>query len=237
MTTAQKIADTPTIAGKGESYVVWLMMILTFVTGLVDAVGYLGLDRVFVGNMTGNIVILGMGAAGANELPIIGPLGALISFSLAAAIAGLVLKSQGSAWTTRITSLLGIGGATLVILTVVLVIAGPELSPIVQIVVACATAAVMGVQAYVARKLAVKDMTTVVVTSTLTQLSGDLFSNGWRGLWNRRFAAITVLFAGAVVGALLLTYTHMSWALGISAALTLIVAAQGHRHLRNRECY
>ena len=42
----------------------WLMMALTFVTGVVDAVGYLGLDKVFTGNMTGNIVILAMGLAG-----------------------------------------------------------------------------------------------------------------------------------------------------------------------------
>ena len=41
------------------------MVALTFVTGLLDAVGYLGLDRVFTGNMTGNVVILGMGLAGA----------------------------------------------------------------------------------------------------------------------------------------------------------------------------
>jgi hypothetical protein len=36
------------------------MLALTFTTGIVDAVGYLGLDRVFTANMTGNVVILGM---------------------------------------------------------------------------------------------------------------------------------------------------------------------------------
>lgn len=46
----------------------WLMLALTFGTGFVDAAGYLGLDRVFVGNMTGNIVILGMGAVGVDGL-------------------------------------------------------------------------------------------------------------------------------------------------------------------------
>jgi len=47
-------------------------IILTFVTGIVDAVGFLALDRVFTGNMTGNIVILGMGVAGADDLPVLG---------------------------------------------------------------------------------------------------------------------------------------------------------------------
>jgi hypothetical protein len=51
------------------------MIALTVVTGVVDAVGFRGLDRVFTGNMTGNIVILGMGVAGADELPVLGSRG------------------------------------------------------------------------------------------------------------------------------------------------------------------
>lgn len=62
---------------------------LTFVTGIVDAVGYLGLDRVFTGNMTGNIVILGMGVAGADELPVLGPAIALPGFTHIAVPLGL----------------------------------------------------------------------------------------------------------------------------------------------------
>ena len=38
-----------------------LMLMLTVVTGLVDAVSYLRLGRVFVANMTGNFVFLGFG--------------------------------------------------------------------------------------------------------------------------------------------------------------------------------
>ena len=50
-----------------------LMLVLTFTTGINDAVGYLGLDKVFTGNMTGNVVILGMALTGADGLPIILP--------------------------------------------------------------------------------------------------------------------------------------------------------------------
>ena len=50
-----------------------LMLALTFTTGIVDAVGYLGLDRVFTANMTGNVVILGMAVVGAEDLPVLGP--------------------------------------------------------------------------------------------------------------------------------------------------------------------
>jgi Protein of unknown function (DUF1275) len=41
------------------------LSLLTLVTGLVDAACYLGLGRVFTANMTGNVVLLAFGAAGA----------------------------------------------------------------------------------------------------------------------------------------------------------------------------
>ena len=69
-----------------------LMLALTFSTGIIDAVGYLGLDRVFTGNMTGNVVILGMGLAGADDLALLGPAVALVSFMAGAVIGGRVLK-------------------------------------------------------------------------------------------------------------------------------------------------
>ena len=76
-----------------------LMLVLTFTTGVVDAVGYLGLDRVFTGNMTGNVVILGMAVVGAEDLPVLGPVLALVGVMAGAALltihvgAGLLLAA------------------------------------------------------------------------------------------------------------------------------------------------
>ncbi|ANY25582.1 DUF1275 domain-containing protein [Gordonia terrae] len=234
MTSRVRDAEPAQSSRRGPVYAVSLMVILTFVTGLVDAVGFLGLDRVFVGNMTGNVVILGMGAAGADDLPVAGPFAALVAFTLAAAGAGFVLRRQGTSWTSITTTLLAVGSAVLLILAALFAIPRFADSAHFEILAACATAGVMGVQACVARKLAIRDMTTVVVTSTLTQLSADLFTGGWRGWWNRRSAAILALFAGAVVGAVLLRYAHMSWAMGLAAVLTAAVCIQGHRRLRPR---
>ena len=51
-----------------------LLLALTFSTGIIaDAVGYLGLDRVLTGNMTGNVAVLGRAPAGGGDLPIAGP--------------------------------------------------------------------------------------------------------------------------------------------------------------------
>ena len=41
---------------------------LTVVTGLVDAISFLGLGHIFTANMTGNVVFLGFAAAGSPGL-------------------------------------------------------------------------------------------------------------------------------------------------------------------------
>lgn len=208
---------------------------LTFVTGIVDAVGYLGLDRVFTGNMTGNIVILGMGVAGADELPVLGPAIALAGFTAGALAAGLAVRRRSApGWDSRITVLLAVGAAVLLGLTVAVTLGGDNPGATGQVVIATAIAAVMGVQAMVARALAVKDMTTVVVTSTLTSLAGETWAGGGRGaVFNRRIAAIVVIFLGAVAGALLLRL-HIAVPLALATALTCLVVVAGHVRLHER---
>ena len=213
-------------------------MSLTFVTGVVDAVGFLALDRVFTGNMTGNIVILGMGVAGADELPVLGPAVALVAFTAAAWVAGLVLRKPRSldppGWHHRVTVLLSLGALALTVLTVVAAFTGSEAGPLLKVVLAATTAAVMGQQAVAARAVAVADMTTVVVTSTLASLAGETWSRGGRGaVFNRRLGAIVAIFAGALVGALLLRI-HVAVPFGLAAALTAGTAWLGHLRLSPR---
>jgi len=76
-----------------------LMLTLTFTTGINDAVGYLGLDKVFTGNMTGNVVVLGMGLVRGTDLPVLGPALALLGFMAGAAAGG---RARGSGADTRI---------------------------------------------------------------------------------------------------------------------------------------
>src|SRR4051794_21436442 len=73
------------------------LLILTFTTGLVDAVSYLGLGRVFTANMTGNIVFLGFGIAGSGGLPVLAPLVSLGAFLLGAAGGGVLRTGWATA--------------------------------------------------------------------------------------------------------------------------------------------
>ena len=59
------------------------LSLLTLVTGLVDAGCYLGLGRVFTANMTGNVVLLAVGAAGAQGLPVLAPTVSLVVLDVA----------------------------------------------------------------------------------------------------------------------------------------------------------
>src|SRR5215469_14900630 len=64
-----------------------ILLAMTAVTGVVDAVSFLAMGHVFTANMTGNVVLLGFALAGASGLSVSRSSVALIAF-LAGAIVG-----------------------------------------------------------------------------------------------------------------------------------------------------
>ncbi|GAA5075357.1 YoaK family protein [Thermocatellispora tengchongensis] len=209
-----------------------LMLALTFATGVVDAVGYLRLDQVFAGNMTGNVVILGMAATGGTGLPVLGPVMALVFFLVGAAAAGRVLRTAAPGWGHRCTGLLGGVGLVLAATALGLAVTGPG-TPAARASMASALALAMGAQAATARHLAVKDVTTVVVTSTLTGLAADSPLGAARGQGaRRRVAAVTLITAGAAAGAAL-CQVHEGLAVAAAALAVLAVTGLGHASARS----
>src|SRR5215469_12750713 len=79
-----------------------ILLAMTAVTGIVDAVSFLALGRVFTANMTGNVVLLGFAFAGASGLSISRSSVALIAF-LAGAVTGgrMTLGISGHHWVGR----------------------------------------------------------------------------------------------------------------------------------------
>jgi uncharacterized membrane protein YoaK (UPF0700 family) len=207
-----------------------MMLALTFSTGIVDAVGYLGLDRVFTGNMTGNVVILGMALVGGDDLPIVGPLIALGGFMAGAAIAGRALHDHAAGWATRTTVLFGLVAGLMAAIALTFVV-DPEPAHALALTVTGFLGGAMGLQAAAARHIAVKDVTTVVVTSTITGLAADTLLPGGGNAWKRRAAAVLLILAGAAVGSLLLKW-HLGGGLGLAALISAAVAVVGHRELR-----
>lgn len=205
-----------------------LMLVLTFSTGVVDAIGYLGLDKVFTANMTGNVVILAMGLTGQDDLPIVGPLIALAGFVVGAAVAGRLLRGVPKGWHRRDTAALSVSaGLLLVALVVTTAVTSTPADPAIGYPVTALLAVAMGVQAGAARHIAVQDVTTVVITSTLASLAFDSrFGRSTGQTWFRRLAAVVLLALGALAGAGLLLVAF--WlGLALAAVLLVLVAVLG----------
>jgi uncharacterized membrane protein YoaK (UPF0700 family) len=191
-----------------------LLFVLTIVTGLVDAVSYLALGHVFVANMTGNVVFLGFAVAGAPDFSIPASLLAIAGF-LVGALAGGRLASgigqnrSGFVATTMLVKLALIGVAF------VAAMAMPN-SGVLQYVLIVALALAMGVQNAAARFLAVPDLTTTVLTLTLTGLAADSkLAGGSDPRFGRRLLATGAMFLGAGIGAFLVLR------IGVAAVLLL----------------
>jgi uncharacterized membrane protein YoaK (UPF0700 family) len=207
-----------------------LLLVLTVITGLVDAVSYLKLGHVFVANMTGNVVFLGFAAAGAADFSVIVSLVAIGS-CLAGALAGGRLGSTAGQHRGRFLALatyaqIGLIGAALAVsLTAFDAGSGP---PAYVLVVLLASA--MGLQNATARRLGVPDLTTTVLTLTLTGLSADSkLAGGTNPNFRRRLLASGAMLLGALIGALLVLHAGVSAALALAFALLVLNGIAGYR--------
>jgi uncharacterized membrane protein YoaK (UPF0700 family) len=181
------------------------LLTLTFTTGLIDATSYLGLGHVFTANMTGNIVLLGFGIAGTGGLPVISPLVSMMAFLVGAGAGGLLAARTADRHRLHFGSALVIEvllTATAAVLVVAVDVRPNALSG--DLIVALLALA-MGVRNATVRRIAVPDLTTTVLTLTLTGLAADSRLAGGAGAGTtRRTSAVTAMLAGAIAGALLL---------------------------------
>ena len=199
------------------------LLVLTFTTGLVDAVSYLGLGHVFAANMTGNIVLLGFGIAGSGGLPVLAPLVSLAAFLLGAGAGGVLAARLADRHPSHIACALAIEVSLIAAAAVLSTAADVHPNAIGADATIALLALAMGVRNATVRRIAVPDLTTTVLTMTLTGLAADspLFGGTGKGT-TRRTAAVLAMLIGAIVGALLL---KTSLALPLASAVAITVAA------------
>ena len=185
----------------------YILLGMTATTGIVDAVSLLALGHVFTANMTGNVVFLGFALAGAQGFSIPRSSMALMAFLLGAAAGGRLATHMSSRpapyWTSRafcIDGLLLIGAA---LASLTLRSPGDENSiPLFGVI--GLTALAMGFRNATTRKLGVADLTTTVLTLTITGLAADSFlAGGTNPRWRRRIASVLLMFSGAAAGSLM----------------------------------
>ncbi|HET6868131.1 MAG TPA: YoaK family protein [Solirubrobacteraceae bacterium] len=199
------------------------LLALTFGSGMVDAVSYLGLGRVFTANMTGNVVLLGFGIAQSGGLPILPPAISLGAFALGAGAGGLLGSKLGHRHTVHVGAAWTFQATLIACATILAAAAPPHAGSVSRDVVIGTLALAMGLQTATARRLAVPDLPTTVLTQTVTGLVADsrLFGGTGKGT-ARRGSAVAAMLVGAVAGALLLK-ASLVLALALTGALLLLV--------------
>jgi uncharacterized membrane protein YoaK (UPF0700 family) len=215
--------STTSTGGKAHGPLPALLLLLTVVTGVVDAVSILKLGRVFVANMTGNVVFTGFALVGAPGFSLSASLAALAGFLAGALLGGSLTSRLGH---DRGLLLRAGAAAELVLVAAALALAASLTTAVGRAGDAALLALAMGIQNAVVRRLAVPDLTTTVLTMTLTGIAADLRAkdHGRAGL-GRRVLAVATMFAGGACGALLVLHAGTTAALGLAVGLLVIVAA------------
>ena len=202
------------------------LFLLTFSTGLIDAASFIALGHVFTANMTGNVVFLAFAVAGVPGLSFPRSLASLAAFMIGAVIGGRLNLHFGKGGRQRCINAAAAGETLLLVLAVIGVMWARNPSDQVGTHVAYAvivlTALAMGIRNAVVRKLAIPDLTTTVLTLTVTGLAAESsLAGGNNQRWFTRTAAILTMFVGAFTGAILLRYGLVA-PLAVSALLPVV---------------
>ena len=221
-----------------EKIAPYVFLGMTAVTGLVDAVSFLSLGRVFTANMTGNIVFLGFATAGVPGMSFTLSITALLSFLTGALLGGRIMARASGDSHFRLASQAFL--LEIVVLTAASLCAigykGDVMEPSVQpLALIALTAVAMGTRNAAVRKLAIPDLTTTVLTLTLTGIAADSsLAKGNNVRLARRIGAVLTMFAGAALGAVVIRYS-IAAALGLAAAISALCSAALYRSLRTAD--
>jgi uncharacterized membrane protein YoaK (UPF0700 family) len=207
------------------------LLLLTFSSGLVDAASYLGLGQVFTVNMTGNVVLLGFGIAGAPGLPVVGPLISLVAFVIGAGVGGLLSARSGADHDRSLSLALLLEAGLLAAAAVLAAVGDVHPDAASGDVVIAVLAFAIGARNATVQKIAIPDLTTTVLTMTLTGLAAKSRVFGGDGAGTvRRSAAVTSLLVGAMCGALLVRVTlWLVLAVAAGLAFATLVAYRATR--------
>jgi uncharacterized membrane protein YoaK (UPF0700 family) len=205
-----------------------ILGVLTLLTGFIDAVTYLKYGHVFVANMTGNVIFLGFALAGDREISIAGTFLAMAGFLAGALVGGW--------FNERLASHRGnlVARATFVMIVLLAGATTAAVFGVAPFFIIPLLGVTMGIQNALARKLAIPDVTTTVLTMTLTGLMADSSLVGGKNprVW-RRIAAVLTMFVGALAGAIAVLHYGIPQALSIAVIIVAVVCARSYALGRN----
>ena len=201
------------------------LMLLTFATGLVDAISVLVLGHVFVANMTGNVIFLGFWFVGHTVVDLTAAVVAFVSFVTGTVLGGRLARHLDTEVRRWLTVALGIEVlilATLSILagTGVLAYQGHD-----RLIIIAGLAVSFGSQNAAARQFGIQELSTTVLTQTIVGIGFDSRLAGGTGQREKlRYGVVLTMLGGAVVGATMTRFT-VSPVIGLAAVVVAVSGA------------
>jgi uncharacterized membrane protein YoaK (UPF0700 family) len=197
------------------------LLLLTFATGLVDAVSVLVLGHVFVANMTGNVIFLGFSLVPHSGVDMMAAVVAFVCFVAGTVLGGRLARHLDHHVRRWLVVALGM---EVVVLAVLAVLAG---SGIVHyhdngnLALIAGLAVTFGSQNATARQFGIQELSTTVLTATIVGIGFDSRLAGGTGRRAKlRYAVVLTMCCGATLGASL-TLVTVAPIIGLAA---LVVA-------------
>jgi predicted MFS family arabinose efflux permease/uncharacterized membrane protein YoaK (UPF0700 family) len=184
-----------------------LLLLLTFSSGAVDAICFLGLGKVFTAFMTGNFVFLALRIGGASGPHVASILASMGAFSLGVGGATRFLHRDQSAdvWPRSVTRVLAASASAQAVFLALWIAVGGRPSLTFAVCLLGISGLAMGIQTAAVFSLGIQGVFTTAATATFTVLSGDAAHWANHQPERRRLAALLLaLTGGAVAGAVLI---------------------------------
>jgi uncharacterized membrane protein YoaK (UPF0700 family) len=202
-----------------ERLTVVALLLLTFATGLVDAISVLVLGHVFVANMTGNVIFLGFWFVPHSGVDMTAAVVAFISFLIGTVIGGRFARHLDYEVRRWLTAALG---TEVLLLTVLAVLSGAGVLSYHdngKLILIAGLAVTFGAQNAAARQFGVQELSTTVLTSTIVGIGVDSRLAGGTGEREKlRYTVVVTMLAGAAVGATMSRFM-VAPVIGLAAAV------------------
>ena len=205
-----------------------LVVLLTFVTGCADAMGFLALGGAFSSVMTGNMVLLGL-SSGSTDAHLAVSSGSaigayIVGVLLGARVAGRA-ASDDQVWPVSVTWALVVELVALSGLLVVWELTLGDRSQALKLVLLMVLAAALGIQGSAVQRFGVAGLSSTYLTGTLTTLIAGVANRQPRNVLLRHASVLVALVVGAAVGSVVVLRIESLTPVLVVAPLTWVVLA------------
>lgn len=209
-----------------ERLTVAALLLLTFATGLVDAISVLILGHVFVANMTGNVIFLGFWFVPHSDVDLTAALVAFVSFMVGAAMGGRLARRLDHDVRLWLTAAMSFEVVALLVLSLLAGTGILQYHDSGRLILISGLAVVFGGQSMAARRFGIQELSTTVLTATIVGIGADSRLAGGTGEREKlRYAVVFTMLSGAALGATLSRFVVAPVialaALSVAAALTI----------------